>query len=131
MRLAFRVFVLCAFAIPAAAQPKPTPITQAQRAAASDAFQRADWPAAAKAYEAILAVEDHPMQHGRYGAALVEIGKPRDAIPHLEKARAIIPTPRFAFYLARAHAKLGNPDAAFTALDKMVAMGGVPVATLA
>lgn len=106
-------------------------LTQAQRNAANDAFQRGNWPAAAKAYAAIVAVEDHPAQHGRYGTALVEIGKPTDAIPHLEKALSIIPNPRFAFYLARAHARLGNADAAFAAFDKMVAMGGVPVATLA
>jgi hypothetical protein len=106
-------------------------ITQAQRNAANDAFQRANWPAAAKAYAAIVAIEDHPMQHGRYGTALVEVGKPRDAIPHLEKALAIIPNPRFAFYLARAHARLADADAAFAALDKMVATGGVPVAMLA
>jgi hypothetical protein len=106
-------------------------LTQAQRDAANDAFQRASWPAAAKAYAAIVAVEDHPAQHGRYGTALVEIGKPRDAIPHLEKALAIIPNPRFALSLARAHAKLAEADAAFAALDKMVAMGGVPVAMLA
>jgi hypothetical protein len=106
-------------------------LTQAQRNAANDAFQRGHWPAAAKAYAAIVAVEDHPAQHGRYGTALVEIGKPTDAVPHLEKALSIIPNPRFAFYLARAHAKLGNADAAFAALDKMVAMGGVPVAILA
>jgi tetratricopeptide (TPR) repeat protein len=106
-------------------------LTQAQRSAANDAFQRGNWPAAAKAYAAIVAVEDHPAHHGRYGTALVEIGKPSDAIPHLEKALSIIPNPRFAFYLARAHARLNNADAAFAALDKMVAMGGVPVAALA
>jgi tetratricopeptide (TPR) repeat protein len=106
-------------------------ITQAQRNAANDAFQRANWPAAVQAYAPIVAVEDHPALHGRYGTALVEIDKPRDAVPHLEKALAIIPNPRFAFYLARAHARLGDAEAAFAALDKMVAMGGVPVATLA
>jgi tetratricopeptide (TPR) repeat protein len=105
-------------------------ITQAQRNAANDAFQRANWPAAAKAYAPIVAVEDHPALHGRYGTALVEIDKPRDAVPHLEKALAIIPNPRFAFYLARAHARLGEAEAAFAALDRMVAIGGVPVATL-
>src|SRR5215510_1669344 len=58
-------------------------ITQAQRDAANDAFQRANWPAAAKAYAPIVAVEDHPALHGRYGTALVEIDRPRDAVPHL------------------------------------------------
>lgn len=105
-------------------------ITPAQRAAANDAFQRADWPAAAKAYAAIVAVEDHPAQLGRYGMVLVELGKPRDAVAYLEKGLAIIPNPRFAFYLARAHARLGDGDAAFAALDKMVAIGGVPTALL-
>ncbi|HSR97525.1 MAG TPA: tetratricopeptide repeat protein [Kofleriaceae bacterium] len=129
---------LLVLAIPAALAVLASPLahadpelTPAQRNAANDAFQRGNWPAAAKAYAAIVAVEDHPAHHGRYGTALVEVGKPADAIPHLEKALSIIPNPRFAFYLARAHARLNNADAAFTALDKMVAMGGVPVATLA
>lgn len=126
--LALPAFLAALASPPAHAEPE---LTQAQRNAANDAFQRGNWPAAARAYAAIVAVEDHPAQHGRYGTALVEIGKPTDAIPHLEKALSIIPNPRFAFYLSRAHARLGNADAAFAALDKMVAMGGVPVATLA
>lgn len=130
MRLAISVVVLGVLGASAAAQPTPGGITTAQRVAANDAFQRADWAAAAKAYEAILAIEDHPAQHGRYGTALVELGKPRDAIAHLEKSLAIIPNPRVAFHLARAHAKLGETDATFAALDKTVAFGGVPVATL-
>jgi len=116
-------------ASPALAQPKAA-ITPAQRAAADDAFNRADWTTAATAYEALAAVEDHPAQHGRLGTALVEIGKPREAIAQLEKALAIIPNPRFALYLARAHARLGETDAALAALDKMVTLGGVPVAML-
>jgi hypothetical protein len=129
MKRALLVLLLGLVASPVAhAGPE---ITQAQRNTANDAFQRADWPAAARAYAPIAAVEDHPVVHGRYGTALVEIDKPRDAISHLEKALAVIPNPRFAFYLARAHARLGEADAAFAALDKMVAMGGVPIATLA
>ena len=127
MKLAAAAMLCCAFGAPAFAQSKPGPITPAQRAAASEAFQRADWAAAAKAYEAQIAVEDHPMQHGRLGVALVELGKPKDAIPHLEKAFAVIQNPRFALCLARAHAKLGDTDKAFAALDKMVASGGMPV----
>jgi hypothetical protein len=125
MKLALLVLFVAASAH---AQPKPPAITPQQRAAANDAFQRADWAAAAKAYEALVAVEDHPMQHGRLGMALVELNKPREAIAHLEKGLATIPNPRFALYLARAHAQLGATDAAFTALDKMVTLGGVPAA---
>jgi hypothetical protein len=127
MKHALLVIGLVVAPLLARADPAVTP---AQRAAANDAFQRADWPAAAKAYAAIVAVEDHPAQLGRYGMALVEIGKPRDAVAYLEKGLAIIPNPRFAFYLARAHAKLGDSDAAFAALDKMVVIGGVPTALL-
>jgi hypothetical protein len=130
MKLAAIPFALCALGSSTAAQPAAAPITPAQRAAASDAFQRADWPTVAKTYQALVAVEDHPMQHGRLGIALVELGKPRDALAHLEKALAVIPNPRFALYLARAHVKLGDTEAAFAALGKMVANGGVPAKTL-
>jgi pentatricopeptide repeat protein len=130
MKLAAAVVVVCALGAPAFAQSKPGPITPAQRAAASDAFQRADWAAAAKAYEAQIAVEDHPMQHGRLGVALVELGRPKEAIPHLEKGFAVIAIPRFALCLARAYARLGDTDKAYAALDRMVASGGVATQTL-
>ena len=123
-----RIWMCLAALMAAISTVAAAPITPQQRASASDAFQRADWPSVATAYAAILAVEDHPAQHGRYGIALVELGKPADALPHLEKSFATIPNPRVALYLARANAKLGKPDAAFAALDKMIAAGGVPIA---
>lgn len=112
------------------ATPALADITPAQRQTARDAYTRGDWAAAVTAYEALVAAEHHPGQHGRLGIALVELGKARDAVSHLETSLATIPDPKVAFYLARAKAKLGDPKAAFAALDKMVKFGGIPVATL-
>lgn len=120
-----RLALLLLLATPALAE-----VTPAERQAARDAFARGDWAAAAVSYTALVAVEHHPAQHGRLGIALVELGKARDAVTHLETSLATIPDPKVAFYLARAKAKLGDAKAAFAALDKMIASGGVPDATL-
>jgi hypothetical protein len=120
------LFILLAAAT-AAADSKVTP---AQRQTATEAFQRGDWPTVARLYEALVAAEHHPAQHGRLGIALVELGKTREAVTHLETSLATIPNPRVALYLARARAKLGDTAGALAALDKMIASGGMPVAAV-
>jgi hypothetical protein len=126
------LLLACALGAGASAQPSPGPaVTPAMRAAANDAYRARDWKAAAKLYAAIVAADgNNAAAHARYGETQLELNQPREALRHFAIALASAPAPRVAFLSARAHARLGEVDQAYAALDTMVAGGGLAVATL-
>ena len=99
---------------------------------ADSAFRARNWAVAAAAYGSI--VEKTPTQ----GLAWIRLGMARQALDELdpaivafEKALALqFQVPTATFRLARLHARKGNRDRAFSYLDQLVPLGGVPLSIL-
>ena len=99
---------------------------------ADSAFRRRDWRATAELYTGIAS------RFPRQGMAWLRSGMARHALNELdpaiaayEQALALQFQPATAMYrLARVHALKGNTDRAFSYLDGLVTLGGVPVAVL-
>lgn len=117
---------LCASACCTALLCLAPPLAGAQSQAAADsAFARSDWPTAAREYGAIARRETtNTRALFRYGVALFEQGKHREAIPALERAAAAnFQLTQSEFRLTRAHALLGQRDSAIAHLGRAIAAG--------
>lgn len=106
-------------------------VTPEMRTAANDAFQKQDWPAAIKAYEAIVAAEDkNAGARYRLGMSLLGANRNDDAAKQLDAAIAIAPNPVFSLALARAHARTGNTAKMYDALEGSLKTGGIQPSSL-
>jgi hypothetical protein len=106
-------------------------VTQEMRGEANAFYQKQDWENASKAYEKIVGLEAANVgARYRYGISLLELGKNKEAQPHLEKVFTASPNPIFALALARVYARLGEKEKAFEILDKSTTMGGISPDTL-
>jgi tetratricopeptide (TPR) repeat protein len=87
---------------------------------AQRAYTAQQWAEAAEAYMALAKqTPDQPMPHFRLGVALVYLGRPAEARPHLENAEKLgIAPSQTAFRLAQMHAAMGQADAAFAELKR-------------
>lgn len=117
----------------ALALPRSAPAVQGGTIAPSGAEQAAvrlqqtgDWAGALAAFEALVKTEPaNPRAVFGLGASLHETGRPADAIPQLERARALgyQPVNQVRFRLARALAKTGSPGKALDLLEEIAASG--------
>lgn len=120
--------LLTALALPRgvhAVQGPPAPASAAEQSAVR-LSQSGDWAGALLAFEALVKAEPaNPRAAFGLGAALHETGRPADAIPHLERARALgyQPLNQVRFRLARAFAKTGDPGRALDLLEEVAAAG--------
>jgi tetratricopeptide (TPR) repeat protein len=113
----------------AAQGPTPSPA----QAEANRLYQARDWPAAAKAYDALVKeAPGNPTWRYRLGVSLLGLGKPGDALVALAPAsQAQGPLGGLVFFgMARAQARLGEKDRAFEALKKAGAAGFAQVSLL-
>ena len=112
-------------------QSQSTAITPEMRAAANDAYQKLDWPAAVAQYEKIANAE--PKNAGaqyRLGLSLLNLDRAKDAQPHLESAMAISANPIFAFALARLYARNGSKEKMYEIFEKSLTLGGISAESL-
>jgi TolB-like protein/DNA-binding winged helix-turn-helix (wHTH) protein len=91
--------------------------------------RRGDWLAAGDVYERLQAsYERHGMAEqawGPRGAFLLAVGRVREAIPALERARAHEPlAPAFASFLSQANQAAGDLGAAHAEVDRGLALDG-------
>jgi hypothetical protein len=96
-------------------------------------YQARDWPAAARAYDALVKeAPGNPTWRYRPGVSLLGLGKPGDALVALAPAsQAQGPLGGLVFFgMARAEARLGEKDRAFEALKKASAAGFAQVSLL-
>ncbi len=116
----------------AVAQTQPAaPLTQEIRTAASDAFQKQDWKAAAAAYEAIVKVEGQDAgAHYRLGVSYLNLNDGPKAEKSLEAAMSISPNSVFALALARAHAKSGAKEKMYAVFEQSLKLGGIAAESL-
>ena len=100
-----------------------------QDSAAQAAYARLDWPAAVRAYEALVARDTgSPQYRFRYGVALMAVGRHADARPHFEAAERLgTPVGQTAFRLALIVAR-SDLTAAFAELRRATDAGlaGIP-----
>lgn len=111
-------------ALPLAAQSEA-----AASAESADAlFQAQDWPAAEKAYAAVVEeAPDNGQALMRLGVTRLQQGKPEQALAPLERALELgFQVPFTLYYGARAHAGSGNAKEAVAWLDRMVDGGAKP-----
>jgi tetratricopeptide (TPR) repeat protein len=88
--------------------------------------QSGDWAKALEAFEEFAKAEpQNPRAAFGLGAALLETGRPEDAIPVLERARTLgyQPANQVRFRVARARAKQGDRVKALAELDQLAASG--------
>jgi tetratricopeptide (TPR) repeat protein len=100
-------------------------ILVAQNASAADsAFRRSDWPAASAAYARIAASDTTNGQAWfRLGLSYENLGEYAKALPALARAKRLGFQPVAVRYrLARAYARLNDPNHAFELLDSAVAL---------
>lgn len=132
MRRSSSAFLFCALLVFVAAprrihamQGPPAPASAAEQAAVR-LSQSGDWAGALAAFEALVKAEPaNPRAVFGLGAALHETGRPAEAIPQLERARALgyQPLNQVRFRLARALAKTGNKGKALDLLEEVAAAG--------
>ena len=99
---------------------------------ADSAFRRGDWRATAQLYGSITT------QSPTQGLAWLRLGIARQALDETDQAIAALErtlalqfqVPTATYRLARAHARRGNTDRAFTYLEQMVPLRAVPVPVL-
>lgn len=103
----------------------PPPAGAQSQAAADSAFARSDWPTAAREYGAISKRDTtNARARFRYGVALFEQGKHREAIPVFQRAVAAgFQLGQAEFRLARSYAILGQRDSALAHLERAGAAG--------
>lgn len=112
--------------VEARAQSAPAAPPSAQEQAAIKVQQTGDWAKTAIAYEELVKAEpDNPRAVFGLAASLHETGRPKDAIPLLERARTLgyQPSAQVRFRLARAQARLGDKAAALGELQQLAATG--------
>ncbi len=99
---------------------------------ADQLFQAKDWPASARAYEAIVAKDEkNGMAWFRLGYSLHSMGKFEEAIPAFQRADAVGFAPQLSKYnIACGYSMTKDKDKAFEALDKLVQSGYGQVAQL-
>lgn len=110
----------------APAAPAPPAAPSAQEQAAIKVQQTGDWAKTAVAYEDLVKAEpDNPRAVFGLGASLHETGRPKEAIPLLQRAQSLgyQPATQVRFRLARAHAKLGDKAAAIGELQQIATAG--------
>lgn len=92
---------------------------------ANTAFQAQDWPAATQAYRTLAAQEPgNGLYWYRLGISHMGQQQYAPAVEALRKSQEIGFAPVFTQYnLAAAHARLGQPDAAFAVLDQLAQSG--------
>ena len=103
----------------------PTP-PSAQELAAIKIQQTGDWAKTAAAYEDLVKAEpDNPRAVFGLGASLHETGRPKEAIPVLQRAQTLgyQPVTQVRFRLARALARVGDKAAAIGELQQMATAG--------
>lgn len=106
-------------------------VTPEMRTAASDAYQKQDWKAAADGYAAIVKVEDkNAGAHYRLGLSLLNLNDASQAATHLEAAMAVSPNSVFALALARAEARSGNKEKMYAAFERSLTLGGIKAESL-
>ncbi len=106
--------------------PVGSAITPEMRAAANDAYQKQDWPAAAEQYAKIVKAEDkNAGARYRYGMTLLNLSRTAEAITNLEAAMAVAPNPVFALAAARAYARTGNTEKMYAVLEQSLPLGGI------
>lgn len=106
-------------AVPAGAAP-PSPLWQE----AGAAFQKGDWKAAARAYEAITKQEPGSGRAWyRLATSYAKLGRLKDAVPAYLKAEVIGQSPVVRYDLACVYTKLADSTEAFAWLEKAVASG--------
>ena len=126
------VFLFLGSSVIAQSQPAVTP---EMRAAASEAYQKQDWKAAAANYGKIIQLE--PANAGaryRHGMSLMNMNMNMNmndgARASLANAFAASPNPIFGLALARAYARLSMPDKMYEVLEKSFTLGGIAPASL-
>ncbi len=91
--------------------------------AAFQAYQKGDYRQAAIGFGAVARKGSVRFEvHFYHGVSLLLSGQPAEAVAALEKARAVAPAaqaPRVQWYLAQAHLKLADAQAASTELDAL------------
>jgi tetratricopeptide (TPR) repeat protein len=113
---------------PAAAEPDAAPVAERPfmepAAAGGVAYTGGDYEASLAQYEAAVARNPEDAESfSNLGQVLVRLNRPAEAIPHLQRAVALLPT-RWAYHfnLARAHAVLGQWDPSVDAYRKAQAL---------
>lgn len=88
-------------------------------------YQAKDWNGAAAAYAALATqAPKNPMYAFRNGAALLALGRAKEAVPLFERAASLgFPPPLMQAWSARALARAGDKDGAFAQLTKATAGG--------
>jgi len=83
-----------------------------------------NWDAAIACYNQVLAAEpNHAEAHGGLGSALTDLGRPRDAIAHLERAIALRPDLAGAYEsIAKAYFSAGEMQLALLAVSRALAL---------
>src|SRR5215210_7281784 len=111
------------FFAPIAALAQTAPIA-ADSAAAQAAWVKSDWPAAARAYQTLVARDSTRAQYRfRLGVSLIGLGRHAEARPQLEAAERLgTPVGQVAFRLALAMAA-SAPDSAFAQLRRAANAG--------
>lgn len=106
-------------------------VTPEMRSAASDAYQKQDWKAAASAYEAIVKVEEkNAGANYRLGVVYLNLNEIVKATRHLEAAMSISPNSIFALALARAYARGGDKEKAYGVFEQSLKLGGIAAESL-
>lgn len=106
-------------------------VTPEMRTAASDAYQKQDWKAAATAYEAIVKVEDkNAGANYRLGVAYLNLNEIAKASNYLQAAMSISPNSVFALALARVYARSGDRDKMYATLEQSLKLGGIAAESL-
>lgn len=120
----FALVLLCGTAIGQTVTPE-------MRTAASDAYQKQDWKAAATAYESIVKVEaKNAGANYRLGMVYLNLNEPAKAAKYLDAAMAVSPNAVFALALARAETRAGNKDKAYAVLERSLTLGGMAAESL-
>ena len=100
-------------------------------AAANTAYQKQDWITSAENYQRMVDAE--PRNAGsryRLGVSLINLGRAKDAAPHLEAAMSISANPVFALALARAYAKNGDKEKMYAVFERSLTLGGISAESL-
>jgi hypothetical protein len=106
------------FAVPTAVQDSPSP----QMKAANDLFAAQKWAEAAKAYEAVVAIEpDNARAWNQLGTARFSLNQFELSIPAFEKNIALTKNPITMYNLACAFARLNRKTDALEWLERAVA----------
>lgn len=122
--------VLFPVALARAQAPPAPPSPLAEKA--NQEFMAGNWEAARAAYAQLAdATPDSALYRFRLAGALVNLGRPAEALPLIDKAEALgWAKPQVAFRRATAHARLGDKDAAFRAIEAAARAGFVQIPLL-